>query len=111
VRGAEPAWVENLYSKAIVPDHLFLLQASLPTLLDRRLADHADMDYWESGMDLGISRDWHESFMRYQRRMREEFNVLAKKYGFVTVNGNRSVNMVQRDLKARLQVLLKKAKE
>jgi dTMP kinase len=108
VRGAELAWVENLYSKAIVPDHLFFLQASPSTLLDRRLNEYPDLDYWESGMDLGISRDWHESFMRYQRRMREEFNVLAKRYGFVAVNANRSVNAVQRDLKTRLQVLLRR---
>ena len=109
VRGAEPEWVQNLYSKAIVPDHLFFLQTSPSTLLDRRLNEHADLDYWESGMDLGISRDWHESFMRYQRRMREQFQVLGKRYGFEAVNANRSVVAVQRDLKARLQVLLRKA--
>jgi len=108
VRGAEPEWVENLYSKAIVPDHLFFLQASPSTLLDRRLTEHPDLDYWESGMDLGISRDWHESFMRYQRRMREQFQVLSRRYGFEAVNANRSVPAVQRDLKARLQVLLRK---
>jgi dTMP kinase len=110
VRGAEPEWVENLYSKALVPDHLFFLQASTATLLDRRLAEHADLDYWESGMDLGISRNWHESFLRYQRRMREQFQALAKRYGFQTVNANRSANAVHRDLKTRLQPLLKGAR-
>lgn len=107
VRGAELGWVRNLYSKAIVPDHRFFLQASTSTLLDRRLADHPDLDYWESGMDLGISRDWHESFHRYQGRMRTQFQVLAKQFGFETINANRSIPVVQRDLKNRLQVLLK----
>ena len=107
VRGAELEWVENLYSKAIVPDHLFFLQASTSALLDRRLSEHDDLDYWESGMDLGISRDWHASFTRYQRRMREQFQVLGKRYGFEVVNANRSIPAVQRDLKARLQVLLR----
>jgi dTMP kinase len=106
VRGAEPAWVETLYSKAIVPDHLFFLQASATTLLDRRLAEHDDLDYWESGMDIGLSRTWHASFLRYQRRMREQFQSLGARYGFQAVNANRTVAAVQRDLKARLQALL-----
>lgn len=107
VRGAELDWVANLYSKAIVPDHLFFLQASTSTLLDRRLTDYPDLDYWESGMDLGISRDWHESFTRYQGRMRAQFHLLAREFGFETINANRSVPAVQRDLRDRLQVLFK----
>ncbi|MHB8632704.1 MAG: dTMP kinase [Thermoplasmatota archaeon] len=106
VRGADPSWVENLYSKAIVPDHLFFLQASAPTLVDRRLADHQDLDYWESGMDLGLSRDWHASFVEYQRRMRVRFAALARTYGFEVVNADRSVTTVHRALRARLQHLL-----
>jgi dTMP kinase len=106
VRGAEREWVETLYSKAIVPDHLFFLQASTTTLLDRRLAEHDDLDYWESGMDIGLSRSWHASFLRYQRHMRDEFQELGKKYGFQTINGNRTVSAVQQDLKTRLQALL-----
>ena len=108
VRGAEPEWVENLYSKAIVPDHLFFLAASTATLVDRRLADHADLDYWESGMDLGISRDWHSSFQQYQHRMRAHFQEMGKRFGFETVNADRSANAVHRDLKARLQPLLRR---
>lgn len=110
VRGADLQWVSNLYSRAIVPDHLFFLQASTNTLLDRRLGEYPDLDYWESGMDLGISRDWHESFTRYQNRMRTEFNLLAKEFGFEVVNANRSVPAVQRDLQARLQALFNKGK-
>lgn len=108
VRGAELEWVSNLYSKAIVPDHLFFLQASTSTLLDRRLTEHPDLDYWESGMDLGISRDWHESFSRYQTRMRHQFNLLQREFDFEVINANRSVEAVHRDLKNRLGVLLRR---
>lgn len=107
VRGAEPAWVENLYSKAIVPDYLFFLEAPTATLVDRRLSDHADLDYWESGMDLGISRDWHESFTKYQHRMRTHFQALGKRYGLESINANRTVPAVHRDLQARLQLILR----
>ena len=74
VRGAELEWVENLYSKAIVPDHLFFLQASTSALLDRRLSEHDDLDYWESGMDLGISRDWRSEERRVGKECRSRWS-------------------------------------
>ncbi len=106
VRGADPAWVENVYAKAIVPDALFYLQASAKTLLDRRLERHPDLDYWESGMDLGLSRDWHESFLKYQRKMRDQFQEIIPRYGFNVVNANRGVGVVDRHLQSQLQGLL-----
>jgi dTMP kinase len=107
VRGAEAAWVENLYSRAIVPDLLFYLQASPRTLLERRLEIHPDLDYWESGMDLGMSRDWYTSFLHYQRRMSRIFDRLLPGYGFQVINANRTVPTVDRELRARLQRFLK----
>jgi dTMP kinase len=76
VRGADPDWLASLYSKAIVPDAVFYFQVSTRSLVDRTLAAHGGLDYWESGMDLGLSRDWFGSFVRYQRRMRAEFRKL-----------------------------------
>jgi dTMP kinase len=108
VRGAELAWVQNLYSKAIVPDHLFFLQCSTQTLLDRRLAEYPDLDYWESGMDLGLSRDWHASFLQYQSRMRRQFQVLQRTFDFEVMNANRAVPAVHKDLKNRLGDLLRR---
>lgn len=107
-RGADEAWVKNLYSKAIVPDLLIYLQASPRTLLERRLERHPDLDYWESGMDLGLSRDWYESFLIYQRRMAHLFQKLIPEYGFHVVNANRSVPVVHRELQAKVQAFLAK---
>lgn len=106
VRGADEAWVKNLYSKAIVPDALIYLQASPRTLLERRLEAHPDLDYWESGMDLGLSRDWYESFLAYQRRMSQLFHKLIPEYGFDVVNANRSVPVVHRELQGKMQAFL-----
>lgn len=108
VRGADPAWVENLYAKAIVPDALFYLQASPRTLLDHRLENHLQLDYWESGMDLGLSRDWLASFLQYQKRMRRQFDGLAERHGFEVVNANRTIKSVQRDLQHRMVAVLSK---
>jgi len=108
VRGADPGWLRSLYSMALVPDAIFSLQVSAPRLVERTLQQRASLDYWESGMDLGLSRDWFESFLVYQRRMRAAFASLQAEYGFETINGNRSVRAVQRDLRSRVEAVLRR---
>jgi dTMP kinase len=109
VRGAEPDWVASVYSMALVPDAVFYLTASLPTLVQRTFQSHAELDYWESGMDCGLSRDWFQSFVRYQRRIRSEFFKMQKKYDFELVNANRTIAAVDRDLQGRIQLVLDRA--
>ena len=106
VRGADADWLASLYSKALVPDAVFYFQVSTRTLVDRTLASHAGLDYWESGMDLGLSRDWFGSFVRYQRRMNQEFRILRKQYGFEVINANRRVATVHEELKERVRRVL-----
>ncbi len=106
VRGADPDWLRSLYSMAIVPDAVFLLRVSAPRLVERTLTQRASLDYWESGMDLGLSRDWYESFMIYQRRLRAVFARLQDEYDFQVINGNRSARTIQRDLRFRVEALL-----
>jgi dTMP kinase len=106
VRGADVGWVESLYSRALVPDAVFYLAVSSSVLVERRLRAHGSLDYWESGMDLGLSRDWMESFVIYQRRIRAQFRMMEQQYGFVSVNANRSVQTVQRELRGRLARIL-----
>ena len=101
-------WLESLYSMTLVPSAVFFLNTNWQTQLDRTLKAHASLDYWESGMDLGLSRDWFESYLKYQRRMSAEFKKLAGKYDFITINGNRSVSAVDRDLRARIEQILAK---
>ena len=78
VRGAEPEWVESIYSMAPVPEAVFYLMVSSKTLVDRTFQSHAELDYWESGMDCGLGRDWFGSFLRYQRKIRQEFVRMQK---------------------------------
>jgi dTMP kinase len=106
VRGAEPEWVESLYSRAIMPDAVFYLLVSSRTLVERTLKAHPSLDYWESGMDLGLSRDWMDSLVIYQRRIRVEFQKLAESYGFQPINANRSIRAIQHDLRAHMETVL-----
>jgi dTMP kinase len=106
VRGAEPDWVESIYSMAIVPDAVFYLMVSSKTLVDRTFQGHTQLDYWESGMDCGLGRDWFHSFLRYQRKIRQGFVKMQKKYGFEVVNANKTISALDADLKGRVQQVL-----
>ena len=76
------------------------------SLVERNFQKNATLDYWESGMDLGLSRDVFDSFIKYQRMLQVEFQRLQKEYKFELVNGNRTVDSVQRDLRRKIGKLL-----
>jgi dTMP kinase len=109
VRGAELEWVESIYAGAIVPDAVFYLMVSPKTLVERTFQAKAQLDYWESGMDLGLGRDWFSSFILYQKRMRLQFTRLMKKYRFEGVNANRSARALDVDLRSRIARVLEEA--
>jgi dTMP kinase len=102
-RGADPKWVESLYSIAIVPDMVFYLQTSPQVLIERNFQKTSSLNYWEAGMDIGLSSDMFESFIKYQNLMHKEFRRMQREYEFVIINGNKSVRAVSHDLKAQIE--------
>jgi dTMP kinase len=106
VRGADPAWVKSLYSIALVPDAVFYLRVSPQQLVERNFKKNVTLNYWESGMDIGLSRDMFESFMKYQRLIQAEFRQMQAEYGFAVINGNRTSRAIANELRARIQELL-----
>jgi len=111
VRGARRDWVRNLYSRAIVPDAVFYFQVSARNLVERNFQKNATLDYWESGMDLGLSRDVFDSFTKYQRMMQLEFRQLLDEYGFEVVNANRAPARIQLDLRRKIGLMLQIGQE
>ena len=57
-------------------------------------------------MDLGLSRDMFDSFLKYQTRDADAFRQLQKTYGFTIVDGNRSVDSVTKELRKKIRALL-----
>ena len=106
VRGMNGAWLKNLYGIALEPDAVFYLSVEAQELVQRNLAKSATLDYWESGMDLGLSRDVFDSFLKYQTAMQLAFRQLQKTYGFTIMDGNRSVDSVTRELRTNITGLL-----
>src|SRR5215467_1025019 len=80
VRGMDEKWLKNLYGLALVPDAVFYLNVSPEQLVERNFAKNYALDYWESGMDLGLSREMFDSFMKYQALMAREFKRLQTVY-------------------------------
>lgn len=106
VRGVDEAWLKNLYGIALEPDAVFYLEVEAEELVQRNLSKNATLDYWESGMDLGLSRDMFDSFVKYQTAMQGAFRQLQKSYGFTIVNGNRSVDAVTGELRKKITAVL-----
>lgn len=99
VRGADPAWLDSLYSMAIIPDAVFYLSVSEHTLSERTLTSYQSLDYWESGMDLGLHRDWFTSFLVYQALLKTEFEALREQAGFELIDADASLAAIQMQLR------------
>ncbi len=105
VRGASRDWAQRLYGFALQPDLVLFLDARPEILLHRAIAKYGSLDYWESGMDLSLSRDRFESFFRYQELLRKEFEWMASPYKFHVVDANRSPLLVHTDVRKIVQPL------
>ncbi len=106
VRGMDEAWLKNLYGIALEPDAVFYLNVAPEELVQRSFAKNTALDYWESGMDLGLSRDMFDSFLRYQTAMEKTFRHLQATYGFTIVDGMRSAEAINADLRKKISAVL-----
>lgn len=111
VRGATRSWARKLYGFALVPDLTVFLDARPEILLHRAIARYGSLDYWESGMDLSLSRDRFESFFRYQELLSSEFDWMAREFGFKTVDANRDPASVHHDVIAHVAPLYAESEE
>ena len=106
VRGADRDWTRNLYSPALVPDAVFYFKVGARQLVDRNFQKNRTLDYWESGMDLGLSRDMFDSFMKFQTMLQAEFQKMQQESGFQVINANLRIDRIQRELREKVGSLL-----
>ena len=106
VRELDEAWLHNLYGIALVPDAVFYLNVSPEQLVQRNFAKTHSLDYWESGMDLGLTRDMFDSFLKYQSLVEQRFKRLQAFYGFEIINANRSTDEIHAELQQKLALVL-----
>ena len=106
IRGIRRMWSADLYGFAPIPDLVFYLNVDPFKLVHRVFEKHQQLDYYESGSDLGISDDMFESFIVYQKRMAREFERLRKKYGLTYIDGNLPCEQVSGELERRIMAYL-----
>ena len=105
VMGADPHWTRQLFGCALMPDLVLYLEIDVDGLVPR-VVQGKGMDYWESGMHLALGNDIFESFQRYQRRLIEEYNVLAREFAFVSIDARRSIDAIQGELREHVAAYL-----
>ena len=103
VRGLDREWLDNMYQIALVPDMVFYLMVDSQIQIERNLEEKGELDYWESGMDIKLSEDVFNGFVKYQKLMKEEFDRMSEENGFIEIDGNPSIDMVQKDLREHIK--------
>ena len=66
--------------------------------MHRVFQKNSSLDYYESGMDIGLSDDMYKSFLIYQRKMAKEFEKMKSLFGLRFVDGNGTIEQVDADL-------------
>jgi dTMP kinase len=105
-RGCEPNWVRTIYSFAPRPDRVFYFRVPVEVTLKRKLASRLKINYYEAGMDLGLSDDLYESYERFQTRLQKEYDHIAETDRFTVVDSTRSVEEIQNELRANLRPMI-----
>ena len=105
-RGLERDWLAALYGFAMVPERIFFLRLDPDELIRRTLRRGGELDYWESGRDIGLAPDLYTSFRKYQALILQEFDRMAERYGFTTIDASRTVEEVQAELRRELAGML-----
>jgi len=106
VRGADPAFIRELYGFAVRPDLVLYLRVDVHTLINRVLLND-NLDYWEAGMDHSPGLDPYDSFIRYQGQLIAEFDKLAEEFDFNVVDAARKVESIQLDLRRHIAQALR----
>ncbi len=105
-RGCDPDWVRTIYSFAPRPDRTFYFRVPVSVTLRRKIASRLKINYYEAGMDLGLSDDVEESYTKFQSRLKREYERIAAADQFTIIDSTRPVEAIQADLRTNLAPLL-----
>jgi dTMP kinase len=105
-RGLDRDWLAGVYGFALIPEKTFFLRIDPDELIRRTLRRGGELDYWESGRDIGLAPDLYSSFRDYQSLILKEFDGMAEPYSFTVIDASRSVEEVQADLRREVGTML-----
>ena len=102
VRGINRDYLSGLYAMALRPHLTFWLNVRPETAFAREFKKAQAISYWEAGRDMSLSHDLYWSFIRYQTMIKREFEVMAKRFNFLELDGEASVSTVNKLLRQRI---------
>lgn len=106
VRGASPGWLEKIYEFALIPHLVLYLQVDPERLVERYFEKNLRLGYWESGMDLGLAGNVFDSFILYQKKIKEAFLELRKKFPFHIIDGHQSIEEITKEIQRNISPIL-----
>lgn len=104
-RNEDRRWIEQVAGFALVPHAVYYLRAEVKQLVTRVVQGRGAFDYWESGMDVRLGADMHESFVRYQAKVVQALDSMAKRYRFTVVDASRPADVIFRELRSHITAL------
>jgi len=104
-RGEDRKWIEQVTGFGLVPHAVYYLRAEVKHLVSRVVLGRGAFDYWESGMDMRFGENMFDSFVKYQTRLIRALDIMARKYGFVTVDASRPSDAIFHDLQRHISNL------
>jgi dTMP kinase len=102
VRGINRDYLHGLYAMALRPHLTFWLNVHPETAFAREFKKAQAISYWEAGRDMSLSHDLYWSFIRYQAMIVREFELMSKRDGFIELDGEAAVPVVNRQLRQRI---------
>jgi dTMP kinase len=105
-RGCDPAWVRNLYAFAVRPDKVFYFRVAVQTALGRKEASRQKINYYEAGMDLGLSDDTTDSYLAFQGMLKREYDRLAEPEKFQVIDAEQQIELLSTEVRRGIRPLL-----
>jgi len=98
-RGVNRNWLRQLYSFAPPPTLAFYFDVPLDEAIRRILIGRPRINFYEGGMDLGLSPDPAESFRLFQGLIRNEYGRLVDEFGLVRMDATDSLVSQQQHMR------------
>jgi|TARA_B110000914_G_C15511734_1_gene471204 dTMP kinase len=110
VRGGDPEWIKDLYSEIPIPDSVLILHCGPRRLLNRIMFGEKleTLNHFESGMDLALSTSITSSFLKYQKLLRQEFEIVGEESGAVLIPTRGTVENVHDKIWKQIQPIIGK---
>ncbi|MDD4527852.1 MAG: dTMP kinase [Candidatus Margulisbacteria bacterium] len=106
LRGQNKDWINKLYEFAIEPDLTFYFKIDHEEALGRMTQNQKENDYYDSGMDIGLSPNNMTSIKKYQALLYEQYELMSKTYKFVTVDSLKPIESQQKIIRDHIKELL-----